>query len=749
MTIDCRKPCSVTEAAKPAWRVWLPHLFVACWLLYLGVSIWQHVLHSVQTPFYDPLSYMQKAVNFWRSAEKGLFSNPFNLDPVVRPPGTILMSYPLGLTPDFHGFYFRSIFLPILSIVASIYTVAGLVQAKAYGWRVAAMAFLFSSLPMFYWMDWNDERWNNTGWGMVDNFQAGIAALAIAAVLKSQMTRSWRWLLFGALLASFTLLVKPSGLMIMALTFLIWLMMITFEWIQALRLQRPASSLRAYACSGGAIIFVVYIVIVVLCVFSNYFSAANFDFARKTVPVLREVDVVSSFLPLLHTSLGEAMPLWMLVISLLFVHQVFVSQKGDKGSVLGASISLLTAIVAWISGALYWLVVQSGESQIRYFYPFMLIGCICMVSVALRVWPLINRKAGLILTVICFLPAVNIAALLAAGDSPSSRWQYMTGVNISVGGDREEVSQAYAFLKEARKAKKDLKIYFFPNNVAVQSSFALVGVYEKMMRPELASFSPVHPLDWVRGFAIRINELLNCDYIVVNKFNDAHINKYLSSVHVDTFDTESKVFESWFFTQNERSGLDTVSDGRKLRLLRVADRAALNRALDQFISTRVWRPEFRMANRPVWWNSATVKAFAGKLTVEDIGFGGIYKLHALAIRRFEREIKIEVWWEELHHEDANGQRFLFLHLVDKSGKIIYGRHIELFPYTPPYKEKRWRHGEATFNWVQPDDSLASLAFGITDRPNGQFLKADKRMPSDWEGRRVLVPLNAFPGTVAK
>ncbi len=102
------------------------------------------------------------------------------------------MSYPFGLTPDFHGFYFRSIFLPILSIVAAVYIVAGIAQVKASGWRVAAMAFLFSSLPMFYWMDWNDERWNNNGWGMVDNFQAGIAAMAVAAVLKSQMTRSWR-----------------------------------------------------------------------------------------------------------------------------------------------------------------------------------------------------------------------------------------------------------------------------------------------------------------------------------------------------------------------------------------------------------------------------------------------------------------------------------------------------------------------------------------------------------------------------
>ena len=749
MMTNRRELCSVNEAAKPAWLVWLPHVLVACWLLYLGVSIWQHALHSVQTPFYDPLTYMQKAVNFWRSVDSGLFFNPFNLEPTVRPPGTILMSYPFGLTPDFHGFYFRSVFLPILSIVAAIYIVAGLVQVKASGWRVAAMVFLFSSLPMFYWLDWNGELFNNNGWGMVDNFYAGIAAMAVAAVLKSQMTRSRRWLLFGVLLASFTLLLKPSGLMVMALTFLIWLMMITFEWKQALRLQRPASSLWVYAWrSGGAIFLVFYTFVIVLCVFSDYLSIGNIDFARKVLAVMRKVGVNSSFLPLFHKSFGEAMPLWMIGMSVLLIHQVVVARDGDKGTMLKASVLLVAAILTWILGAWYWLVVQSGESQIRYFYPFMLMGCVCVVSAALYVWPRIGRPAGLMLTAVCFLPALNIAALLAAGDSPSTRWQYVTGVSVSVGGDREEVSQAYAFLKEVRKTKKDVQIYFFPNSVSIQSSFALIGVYEKLMRPELASFSPIQPVHWVRGFAVRINELLNCDYIVVHKYSDNYIKRDLSSMHLDTFEAESRAFESWVFTQNERSGLEIVSDGRKLRLLRIADRAALNRAIDQFISAREWRPEFKAANPPMWRNNDTVKAAYGKPAVENMVFGGVYKLHALAINRVERGIKIDVWWEELRHEEANNQRYLFFHLVDKSGKIIYNQQIALFPYKSVDAEKRRQHGAVTFNGALSDGNLTALAFGIY-QPSGQFLLADKKMPTDWEGRRVLVPLSAISGTVGK
>jgi hypothetical protein len=235
----------------------------------------------------------------------------------------------------------------------------------------------------------------------------------------------------------------------------------------------------------------------------------------------------------------------------------------------------------------------------------------------------------------------------------------------------------------------------------------------------------------------------------VHKHSDAYIKKHLSSTHIDTFGAESWAFESWVFTQNERSGLEIVSDGRKLRLLRIADRTALNRAIDQFISTHEWRPEFKAANRPMWWSNDTVKATAGKLAVEDIGFGGVYKLHALAINRIEQGIKIDVWWEELRHEDANSHRYLFFHLVDKSGKIIYNQHIELFPYKPPDKEKRWRHGATTFSGVLSDGNLTSLAFGIIYWPNGQFLMADKIMPSDWEGRRVLIPLSAISDTVRK
>jgi|WetSurMetagenome_2_1015567.scaffolds.fasta_scaffold49040_2 hypothetical protein len=742
--------CSVNEVTKSVWLVWLPHLLVACWLLYLGASIWQHALHSMQPPLYDALSYMQKAMNFWQAVEQGKLFNPMNIEPTVRPFGTILMSYPFGFSPDFHGFHFRSVFLPILSIVAAVYIVSGTTPIKATGWWVAAIAFLFSSLPMFYHFDWNEDLLSPVRWGLVDNFQAGIAAMASAALARSLLSRSISYLLLGALLASCTLLIKPSGLMVMALVALIWLMAVALERLWASRLHSQVSSLRTYVFKGTACILGVYICVSVLCVLSDYLSGGSFAFAKQVLVVMHEAIEQITFqktLSLFHRSSGEAFVLWVIGVGVLFICHLPANRKGH--AILSARVSelLVGSLFIWILGAWYWLVVQAGGNQIRYFFPFMLMGGICVIPAALQAWPRSNRPIRVLSMAICFLPALNIACLLAAGDTPPIPWQKMTGVSISVGRDREEIHQAYAFLDGLRGTNKNVQIFSFFDGIQ-SAIFENVGTYERLMRPKMAGFQVVLPMDWIRGLVVRIDDLLNSDYVLIKKYTKQNVEKLLAIKRIDSFGFESGTFESWLSTLNEQSGVEIASDGRILRLLRIADRAALNRAIDTFISMREWRPEFKATNQPMWWNKDTVKAGAGKPAAEDIGFGDVYKLRALAINRVKQGIKIEVWWEELHHEEANNQRYLFFHLVDKSGQIIHNQQIALFPYNPPDKGKRWRHGETIFNGVLSDDNLTSLAFGIYG-PSGQLLMDDKRMQSDWGGRRVLVPLSAFPGTVGK
>ena len=100
-------------------------------------------------------------------------------------------------------------------------------------------------------------------------------------------------------------------------------------------------------------------------------------------------------------------------------------------------------------------------------------------------------------------------------------------------------------------------------------------------------------------------------------------------------------------TLHQDSGVKIVSDSQKLGLLIIVDKSALNHAIEEFINAHTWRSEFVAANnKPLWWNVDMVSAYTKTPTVEEIDFGGVYKLHALLIKPENKQIKIEVWGEE-------------------------------------------------------------------------------------------------------
>ena len=189
---------------------------------------------------------------------------------------------------------------------------------------------------------------------------------------------------------------------------------------------------------------------------------------------------------------------------------------------------------------------------------------------------------------------------------------------------------------------------------------------------------------------------------------------------------------------NENAGVKAVSDGRVLRLLEIVDRKTFKNAVESFVASHSWRPEFIAANsQQRWWNEAAVTDYAKNLAVKEINFGGIYVLHALSLRRVDKGLKVEIWWEELRHEDANNQRSMFFHLIDQSGKILRNLSVPLDKYYPPLDNRKWRYGSVTFEQPLPNKAI-SLAFGIFHPSNG-FLMPDKGN-RDWEGKRVLLPI---------
>jgi hypothetical protein len=727
----------MTKLKKIDWQVWIPHLVVFCWLIYLGVAIWCHAIHSVQPPLYDPLSYMQKAISFWGAIEKGDFFNPLSLNPTVRPPGTILMSYPFGISQDFQGYHFRSVFFPIVCTVAAVYIAAGMTKIKTLSVWVAAIAILFSSLPLFYFFDWLEDIEGPTRWGLVDNFHAGMASVSLAALVRSLMNRSQLWLFFSAFFASFTLLIKPSGLMVMVLIALTWIIIIAFEWLRNRKLHIQDSSLYSYALKGTILLGCVYILTISLCFFSEYLSEANFSYAKKALIVMKEVLHIPFWqtLTLLHQTSGEVLLIWLVLVSVLFSYYLVTKKLVYDLLILRIMGLLICSLFIFISGMGYTIFIQEGGSQIRYFSPFLMMGAVCVIPAALSIWLQANRWWRGFLMLVCLLPAINIGLLLGAGDHPSVTWQNLTGVGVSVGQGHEEVDQAYDFINKLKNDKKNVVMYSFASGIP-PAIFENVGMYEEMLNPKLPVFHVVIPTDWVRGFAVRIDELQNPDYILIRKYKN--LNE-LDKKEINSFETESLIFQIWLSTLNESSGVKIISDGRVLRLLYISNKLLFNKAITSFVAKHNWRPEFVLANPPAFWNRETVSAYAKNVLTKEIKFSDIYKVNAMAINQIDRKIKVEVWWEELKHEEKNNHRKMFIHLKDSSENIIGNKEIPLYPYLPLTDDTRWRYSTVTYGMRSPVDKPAFLGFGIFLPPD-EFILPDNGI-SDMAGKRVLISLN--------
>jgi hypothetical protein len=121
-----------------------------------------------------------------------------------------------------------------------------------------------------------------------------------------------------------------------------------------------------------------------------------------------------------------------------------------------------------------------------------------------------------------------------------------------------------------------------------------------------------------------------------------------------------------------------------------------------------------------------------------------------AIRASEADngVRVDLWWEEVRHEEANEQRYLFLHLVDAQGTILQGQQIPLFPYAPPSADKRLRYATATFHDVLPNAAIRGLAFGVYEpqRKDGGLLSSSGNARMDWGNKRNIIAIAPVEAT---
>jgi len=566
----------------------IPIFLLLVWLIIIGVLVWQRVCESHQPPFHDALTYLQKAKSFWENVAQGWEKNPLNLVEAVRPPGTVLLSYPFGFTEDYRGFLFRTVFVPfIIWVFALLISVLPVCRKKNQSfWPAMWAIFLLGPMPFFFQFEYPTQAY----WGLMDGFLASLAALTVACAVRSLVHRSFFWAVCSALVAAFCPLVKPSGSLILLLTTVFWSGTAFFlivrtdskERRKAIRFWVLGTSM--FVLFGGTISW--------FCLHSDYLNPELISYFKQATVVLRNEFKTPFSFKFLKTTLNSLFGP-QLIIALMALVLIFRTNKNNLKFQISDWIFISASILFAIVGGWFWI-YASSVAQIRYFYPFALMIVVPLIYISFRkLATSMPATPGFIvwgLKIACVLPALNLVLLLSVMN-PSARWQSISGVSMQIGSGKAGVSIATDLLNELQVNNESPVVYLI-NQTPELHSFQCYGYYKGIIQSGLPNYSTRIPIDWQRPSTIRICEVVAADYILFIPLTQAEQENAFNLRKINSFEEEQYVLGAFLSSLKAENGLVTKFENPNCRLALVKNKEKLQEAFDLFIKDRTWRQVF-------------------------------------------------------------------------------------------------------------------------------------------------------------
>ncbi len=587
-----------------------PAIALLVLLAILALGIHRKSSATTVPPFFDSLSYYTKSKRVWEQLhQKVSLRRTLNVEPVVRPPGCALISYPFGFSADYHGFYFRTIFVPIALWVLALWLIAQrMIPPGADRWTAACLIGGLASFSMFYHFDNNpalDATWGFCHtWGMQDGVIASLGALATALVLLSARAQSVALALAGSLVGAWTLLIKPSGMLVMALVFWTWLIETAIRHWPLNRAWKNDRAFRRYTFAAGSVLLLVFVSVFISCIRSKYLSAENWKYMSGAVKIL-------------YSSLGSALSLssldswisptlgwhWFIPLALAVIVLCFTwIIRGFRGRWEADDLRLPAALLG-LAGALYWWFFMAGL-QVRYLFPFILIFLTAIFPCLLGLIADLPRWSRRALRTLFLTPAILVAGAVLARECPV-RMQHALGISVTAGGYQDEVQIGNVLVSEARARQSAVIVYSFEADVSAGIIHG-VGEVANLAAPGQAGVHWYFAFDWTRGSLIRRTDILNSGYVLFRPTGNA--KALLSVIDVTDARAEAATWVAWFEELDESAGVQIIA-GNSLRLLRIVDRQKLNAAFEKLIAAHQWRELFRAENS-LTAVSATAHKFA-------------------------------------------------------------------------------------------------------------------------------------------
>ncbi len=709
-----------------------PIFLVGAWCALVAVGFALVAMAAMEPPVWDALSYVMKAFSFWQAVDAGKLFDPFALPMTVRPPGTILMSHPFGWSDNFHWFYFRSLFIPVVLLITAVY-IAGWSRhlSRPAHWMLAGLALTLAGMPALYQFQLNNELPMASAWGRVDGFLAGVGAIAAAAAVRGVAERSTAWSIVAAVAAGLCLWIKPFGLALMVLVELSWLLLLSTSLGWSLASVRRDAALRRFITLSLAAATVAFAIAVWLAFRSDYFSLDNIIFGRRVLTVLESefstLMTMDLLIATIRMSFGFAVPVVALV--------GFVAASRNRSSFTSAIAALVCVLVG---------ITLYEPGQVRYTLPFGTMAFVLLLPAIMSWLQSLRPVVALSSVGAAVVPTLIITAFLLAPHA-LDHWQRTMGISLHVNDFQAENEQAAAFLDQLRNEGKNIATVYFTDTTPPLRNIVAVWDNSNVTQQDAPRVTALLPLDWQRATTIRVDDLLGSDAIAAEFVRDETARAaILAERRVPDYPALARLFNAWASNLTEDEGIAVISETR-VRLARIVDRARFESTLARLEADHDMPEAYRAANPQRWWSATELAAH--KPTTMNIAFHHItdptktVSLHVAYVAQDSNGLHASFWIEQPPAGVFEGKWYLFGHLIDDAGKMVANVQVDVFPDETPTPERTLR-AYKIFYPNRPARAVA-LGFGLykpsEPEPEQGFFIADQGT-RDWEGRRVILPL---------
>lgn len=696
------------------------------WLIVAGSGIWHYAGLEREPPVFDALSYAQKAQAFWHAVASRHFFNPLNIQPDIRPFGTVFFTYPFGFDYTFRSFYFLTNFLPMVFIYLSIYNIFRPLREKtdAQIFAFAVLLIATTALPPVFQFALAPNVDVMGAWGYVDLIFGTLAGLSVSFLVRANRDTYFFDVLCAAVVATITIFVKPTGMVVMAAIYGAAVV------ISAVRVKHGEITIRkaAYALISITVLFTV---VAAILYNSAYFSAANIAYGESSLRLLHQTS----------RGLGQ----WREVISKVWVSfgPVFIAVLivGFLAASSRKSWHLAALAALAVAGGFYLWMGRTNVDVVRYFFPFPVMAIMFVMPGVLRVTPP-RTYAGCIVLSLGLLPALLIVLCLY-NPAKFQRLETALGINLSVNVNSSAVAEADALSQAiGRSAKRSFVVYYVGGSSTIRG-FEAVMDWKRVLGLAGGNSIPALPVDWKRESAYRFNEMIRADFIVFQPVFDAasYLKEHRSAAN---YDEEEMLIRAWLSTLEPSNGVLQWGKG-VTEVLEVRDRVRLWDAMAQLANDRKWPPAFADglvgygvvdSNRlpPLRKNLVpkAIELFDGDVHVASIlavtrnSAGGDDRYSVYVRQLSEPSEPAGPWTVFIHRMESNGQftggyRSYFSQSADANRIVIYSISM---------KQAEKSSG----------DTLAVGIYMPIDSKHARNL-INPGKDTDWDGKRTIIQVS--------